>query len=260
MQFVELDGLRLRCDVMEKAGAPALLLLHPLAANLAIWDPQIEVLRQHFTLVRFDARGHGESSPGPITEPTMKQLAKDAIAVLDGLGIERVHLCGLSIGGMVAMQAATSWPERVSKLILCATTPYMPSVEMWQERIDTVLRDGVAPLVDGILGRWFTPRFHAEAPGEVDRVRAMLLRTSAQGYAANAAAIRDMDQRESIRAISAETLVIAGAHDPGVPPATAEALAKAIPNARLSILDSAHLPNVEQRTEFNSTVLEFLRD
>lgn len=259
MSFIEVDGLRLRYDVIEKSGAPALLLLHPLAANMAIWDSQIEALRQHFTLVRFDARGHGDSSPGPISELTMKQLAQDAIAVLDAAGIERAHLCGLSIGGMVAMQMATSWRERVDKLVLCATTPFMPTAEMWQERISTVLREGVAPLVDGILGRWFTPRFHAEAPDEVNRVRTMLLKTSAQGYVASAAAIRDMDQRESIRSISSETLIIAGAHDQGAPPATAEAMAKAIPNARVTILDSAHLPNIEQRAKFNSTLVEFLR-
>src|SRR5690606_27485401 len=121
MQFVERDGLRFRCDVIEKARAPALLLLHPLAANLRIWDPQIEALRQHFTLVRFDARGHGESSPGSLQELTMKQLAQDAIAVLDAVGIERAHFCGLSIGGMIGMQVATAWPERVDKLVLCAT-------------------------------------------------------------------------------------------------------------------------------------------
>lgn len=259
MKFVELDGFRLRYDVIEKTGAPALLLLHPLAANLTLWDPQVEELRQHFTLVRFDARGHGDSTPGPTAELTMKQLAQDAVAVLDAAGIARAHVCGLSIGGMVAMQMATSWPARVDKLVLCATTPFMPTAEMWQERINTVRREGVAPLVDGILGRWFTPRFHAEAPEEVNRVRAMLLRTSPQGYVSSAAAIRDMDQRESIRSISAETLVIAGAHDQGASPAVAEAMAKAIPNARLEILDSAHLPNIEQRAKFNSTVVEFLR-
>ncbi len=259
MQFVEIDGLRFRCDVIEKARAPALLLLHPLAANLRIWDPQIEALRQHFTLVRFDARGHGESSPGPLEELTMKQLAQDALAVLDAVGIERAHFCGLSIGGMIGMQVATAWPERVDKLVLCATTPFMPGIEMWQERIETVLREGIAPLVDGILGRWFTPRFHAEAPDDVERVREMLLKTSAQGYVGSAAAIRDMDQRESIRGITAETLVIAGAHDPGATPAIAEAMTNAISNARMSILDSAHLPNIEQHSQFNATVLEFLR-
>src|SRR5690606_29891295 len=134
------------------------------------------------------------------------------------VGIKRAHFCGLSIGGMIGMQVATAWPERVDKLVLCATTPFMPGAEMWNERIDTVRRQGIAPLVDGILGRWFTPRFHAEAPDDVARVREMLLKTSAQGYVGSASAIRDMDQRESIRSIRAETLVIAGEHDPGATP------------------------------------------
>ncbi|HVY81189.1 MAG TPA: 3-oxoadipate enol-lactonase [Steroidobacteraceae bacterium] len=256
---IQLDGFHLRCDVLEKPGAPALLFLNPLAASLEIWDGQIAELGREFTLVRFDARGHGESQVGPLRELSMERLAQDALAVLDAVGIERAHVCGLSIGGMTAMKLATLAPERVNKLILCCTTPYMPTVQTWQERIAIASSQGVAALVDGILQRWFAPRFRAAEPKQVERVRAMLLKTSAAGFVASAAAIRDMDQRETIRAISAPTLVIAGAQDAGIPPAQAELILRAIRGSRLTVLDSAHVPNVEQREAFNATVLEFLK-
>ena len=258
-RFISVGDVSLRCDVRVRADAPALLLLNPLAASLEIWDEQVEVFASHFTVVRFDVRGHGGSSIGTSAELSMEQLARDALAVLDAFDISRAHLCGLSIGGMIAMKLATLWPARVDRLILCATTPYMPTPEMWQSRIDTALSHGVASLVDGILQRWFTSEFHASHPDEVERVRQMLLKTTPQGYAASAAAIRDMDQRESIRNIGARTLVLAGERDAGAPPADARNWSTAIADARLHILNAAHVLNVEQSSAFNAAVLGFLQ-
>jgi|HigsolmetaAR205D_1030408.scaffolds.fasta_scaffold00443_3 3-oxoadipate enol-lactonase len=258
IKLIQLDGFQLRCDILEKPGAPALLLLNPLAASLEVWDGQMADFSREFTIVRFDARGHGQSQPGPLRELTMEQLSQDALAVLDAFGIKRAHICGLSIGGMMAMQIATRYPERVASLVLCCTTPYMSTAAM-RERIEIAATRGVVALVDGILERWLTERFRTAEPKEVARLREMLLQTSAAGFIASAAAIRDMDQRETIRAIQAPTLVVAGAHDPGMPPAQAEQILSAISGSRLTILDAGHLPNVEQREAFNSTVLEFLR-
>jgi 3-oxoadipate enol-lactonase len=256
---VTVDDAMLRYEVRSDAGGPALFLLNPLAASLEIWDAQLE-LAKDFTLVRFDPRGHGGSTFGSKAELTIEDLARDACAVLDDAGIARAHICGLSIGGMAAMNIATSLPRRVGRLVLCATTPYMPTREMWQARIDTARREGLSTLVDGILQRWFTASFHQSHPSEIQRVRELLMRTDPKGYAASAAAVRDMDQRESINSISVPTLVIAGAHDPGVPPAQAEAITRAVKDSSLLILESAHLPNIEQAPAFNAAIKKFLLD
>ena len=108
-----------------RPGAPALLLLNPLGTSLEIWDDSFAALSERYEVVRFDKRGHGESTTGSKTELTMEQLARDALAVLDACGIARAHLCGLSIGGMTSMQIATLWPDRVLKIALCSTSPYM---------------------------------------------------------------------------------------------------------------------------------------
>jgi len=254
---VKVDDAVLRYEVRGGSGRPALFLLNPLAASLEIWDAQLELERE-FTLIRFDPRGHGGSTLGSKAELTIEDLARDALAVLDAAAIERAHICGLSIGGMMAMNMAVRFPARVQKLLLCATTPYMPTREMWQARIDTARRDGLKDLVDGIVQRWFTPAFHDSNPGEVQRVRGLLMKTDRLGYAASAAAVRDMDQRESIKHISAPTLVIAGAHDPGVPPSQAETIINAVKGSTLKVLESAHLPNIEQAGLFNSALKQFL--
>jgi 3-oxoadipate enol-lactonase len=255
---VQIDGAAIRYEVREKPGAPALLLLNPLAASLEIWDAQLEDLGKDFTLIRYDARGHGGSAVGNKAELAIADLANDARAVLAAAGIKRAHLCGLSIGGMAAMQMATLWPDCVEKLVLCATTPYMPPAQMWQDRIETALRQGISSLIEGALQRWFTPQFHASRPEEIERVRSMLMRTDPKGYAASAAALRDMDLRSSLANIAAPTLVIAGAHDPGVPPAQAEGITNSIRGSGLLVLDAAHLPNIEAAAAFNAAVKQFL--
>lgn len=258
MKLVTTEDAQLCCEHLLRPGAPALLLLNPLGTSLEIWDDQLAPLGERYELIRFDARGHGKSTTGSKHELTIEQLARDALAVLDACGIARAHLCGLSIGGMTAMQVATHWPDRVLKIALCSTSPYMPTRETWNTRIDTVLKQGIAPLVDGILQRWFTAPFREAHPEQVARIRAMLLSANPEGYAACAAAIRDMDQRETIKTITAKTLVIGGTQDPGTTPADAALIASSIAGAQLVMLEGAHLVNIEQADEFTNALLGFL--
>lgn len=258
MKQVTTEDAQLRCEHTPRPGAPALLLINPLGASLEIWDDVFPVLSERYEMVRFDARGHGESTTGSTTELTMEQLARDALAVLDSCGIARAHLCGLSIGGMTAMQIATMWPDRVLKLALCSTSPYMHSRDTWSTRMEIVRKEGIAPLIDGILQRWLTTPYRMAHPDQVERIRAMLLTVKPQGFIACAAAIRDMDQRQSIRAITATTLVIGGTQDPGTTPADHALIAASIPGAQLVMLEAAHLLHIERQQEFTETLLQFL--
>lgn len=258
MKVVTTEDAQLCCEHLFRPGAPALLLLNPLGTSLEIWDDQLAPLGERYELIRFDARGHGKSTTGSKRALTIEQLARDALAVLDACGIARAHLCGLSIGGMTAMQVATHWPDRVLKIALCSTSPYMPTRETWNTRIDTVLKQSIAPLVDGILQRWFTAPFREAHPEQVARIRAMLLSANPEGYAACAAAIRDMDQRETIKTITAKTLVIGGTQDPGTTPVDAALIASSIAGAQLVMLEGAHLVNIERADEFTNALLGFL--
>jgi 3-oxoadipate enol-lactonase len=258
MKLVNTEDAQLRCEHLPRPGAPALLLLNPLGASLEVWNEQLEALSARYELIRFDARGHGKSTAGSRRELTMDQLARDALTVLDACGTARAHLCGLSIGGMTAMHLATHWPDRVLKIALCSTSPYMQPPDTWQKRIDTVLSQGVEPMVDGILARWFTAPYRSAHPEQAEHVRRLLLKADPKGYAALAAAIRDMDQRESIKQITAKTLVIGGTEDPGTTPADHKFIAESITGAKLVMLNGAHLINIEQKDAFNTALLEFL--
>lgn len=258
MKLVTTEDAQLRCEHTLRPGAPALLLFNPLGTSLEVWDDSFPALCERYEVVRFDARGHGESTTGSKTELTMEQLARDALAVLDACGIVRAHLCGLSIGGMTAMQIATLWPDRVLKIALCSTSPYLGLADAWNTRIEAVRKEGVAPLIDGILQRWLTTPYRTTHPDQVERIRAMLLTVKPQGYAACAAAIRDMDQRQSIKTITAKTLVIGGTQDPGTTPADHALIAASIPGAQLVMLEAAHLLHIERQQEFTEALLQFL--
>lgn len=258
MKIVTADDAQLHYEHLPRPGAPALLLVNSLGTSLEMWDEQLPVLSERYELIRFDKRGHGRSTLGSRRELTMEQLARDALAVLDACGVARAHFCGLSIGGMIAMQMATEWPDRVLKLILCSTSPNMSPREMWETRIQTVRSEGMAPLVEATLARWFTEEFRNSQPEKVEPVRRMLQTVDPMGYIACMTAIRDMDQRETIKTITAKTLVVSGEHDPATTPAHAALIASSIHGAGLKMLDAAHLLNIEQAREFNHTVLEFL--
>ncbi|HKE45315.1 MAG TPA: 3-oxoadipate enol-lactonase [Steroidobacteraceae bacterium] len=260
MPIAESDGARLRYEVAGSGDAPALLLINSLGCALEMWDPQLTDLSARFRVIRYDARGHGQSSLGNHTELEIEDLARDAVAVLDAAGVERAHWCGLSLGGMTAMRAAVHHAERVATLVLSNTSAYLPPRENWDARIHTALTSGMGALVDTILGRWFTEEFRDRQPEAIGPIRAMLLATSPAGYAACCTAIRDMDQREALSAIRVPTLVIAGARDPATPPEQAEQIQQRIAGARLTVLDAAHLTNVECAPEFTATVLGFLSD
>jgi len=258
MKSIHSEDAQLRFEHALRPGAPALLFINSLGASLEMWDDQLEALGDRYEIVRYDARGHGKSTAGSQREYTLDQLAGDALAVLDTCGIARAHVCGISLGGMTAMTLALRAPDRVLKLALCNTSTHMPPRENWQARIDSVLKEGMSAVTEATLGRWFTSAFHAAEPAKVDRVRKMLLDADPKGYAACAAAIRDMDLREAIAQIASRTLVIDGAHDPATPPAHAEYIASKIAGSKLVTLDCAHLSNIERAGEFNAALLEFL--
>jgi 3-oxoadipate enol-lactonase len=258
MKMAVSGDVQLHYEHTLRPGAPALLLINSLGSALGMWDNQFEALSSRYELIRYDVRGHGKSTTGTQTEVTLEQLANDALAVLDACGIARAHVCGLSLGGMTSMQIARQAPDRVLKLVLSNTTTHMPPRETWQSRIETVVKQGMQPLADGTMERWFTPQFRAKSPDQVARVREMFLATDPKGYAACCAAIRDMDLREQIGSITAKTMVIAGLHDPATPVADAEYIHSKISESTIVTLDAAHLSNVERAVEYTTLLQDFL--
>jgi 3-oxoadipate enol-lactonase len=233
-----------------------LLLVNSLGTTKAVWDLQMPALSERFRVHRYDMRGHGDA-PAPPGPYSMADLGTDLLDLLDQLELERVSLCGLSIGGMVAMWVASEAPERIDRLALCCTSAKLGTPESWDERIAEVRAGGTAAVAVGAIERWFTPGVR---PGVIAPVREMLLATSPEGYAGCCAAIRDMDLRDRLASITAPTLVMAASDDPSTPPEHGEAIAAAIDGARFHVIPRArHLANVERPDEFTAAIMEHLR-
>ena len=251
------DGARIHVEAEPDNGKPPLLFSNSLGTNLHMWDAQIGPFSESFRIIRYDSRGHGRSDV-PEGLYMMDRLGQDALAVLDGLGIERTYYCGLSKGGMVGQWLGSNAPERIERMALCNTAEFMPAPDVWNDRIEAATNKGMPVLVSAIIERWFSEEFRRNNSAEIERVTAMVLATSGLGYAACCAAIRDMDFRETDKGITVPTLVVAGAKDPATPPERGRAIHSLIKGSQFVLLDAAHLSNIEQTDAFNSAVLDFL--
>jgi 3-oxoadipate enol-lactonase len=257
MPEISADGTAIHVEVEGPQDAPVLMLSNSLGTNLHMWDDQVPALTRHFRLVRFDRRGHGGSGvpKGPYS---IERLGRDALAVMDGLGIAKVNWCGLSMGGMEGMWLGANAASRIDKLILSNTASYFPDRTMWDGRIEVARDKGLVALVDGTIERWFTAEFRRRSPQAVARIREMFLATDVEGYVGCGAAIRDMDNRSLLAKVSVPTLVIAGRHDMGTTLEAGQFIAEHIPGAKLAVMETAHIANVEQPQLYTDTVLGFL--
>lgn len=238
-------------------GNPVLVLSNSLGASLSVWDAQVEAFSRKFRVLRYDARGHGQSSnpPGPYS---MEAFGHDLLDLLDELDIDTFCFCGLSMGGMLGLWLGIYSPSRIRKLVLCNTAPRIGVTEAWNERIVEVLQNGVKSISEGTLGRWLTPQFRSSHPEIAAKVQNMLNSADRAGYAAACAAVRDTDLTESVSRICVPTLIVAGAHDPVTPPEEGKQMAAKIAGAQYVELNAAHLSNVEAADEFTAAVLKFL--
>jgi 3-oxoadipate enol-lactonase len=220
-----------------------------------MWGANVDALTRQYRVLRYDHRGHGDSEVGE-GPYTVEELAGDVIALLDELELEHVSFLGLSLGGAVGMALALAAPQRVERLVLCCTAAKFGTPEGWAERTEIVRQQGLEAIVDAVLERWFTPKFHQERPQDVAEFRRLFLATPREGYAACCEALRDWDIRPRLPEIEIPTTCIAGADDPSTPPSDLELLAREIPNASLIVIpDVRHLANVEEPNAFSLAAL-----
>jgi 3-oxoadipate enol-lactonase len=221
---------------------PALVLPSSLGTTEALWDANVGSWSETFRLL-------------PYTQPgrrSVEELGLHLLELADAEGLERFSVCGLSLGGATAMWVAANAPGRIDRLVLACTSARFGEPKLWLDRAALVREQGLEPIADEIVARWFTPHERADV---VDRFRRMLLETPREAYAACCEALAEWDFRDRLGEIQAPTLVIAGAQDPATPPVHAEELAAGIPDAQLAVIsDASHLANVGRPPEFSRLV------
>jgi 3-oxoadipate enol-lactonase len=256
---IDVNGTVVNYRIDGASDGPVVALCHSLGTSLHLWDRQIEAWAPSYRILRYDLRGHGQTSipPGPCSVET---LAADFLGLLDALDIERVDFCGVSIGGLIGQWVGVHAPTRVRRLVLANTAARIGTVDTWDARIAAVLRSGLSVIAQGAMERAFTAPFIAREPGVVAAFQQTLTNMSPEGYASCCAAIRDADLRSLAPDIAQPTLVVAGEHDPVTTPDDARWLAEHIPNATMMTLPAAHLSNVEASAQFNAAAQAFFSD
>jgi 3-oxoadipate enol-lactonase len=237
---------------------PVVMLSNSLASNLAMWDTQISSFSDKYRVLRYDQRGHGgtQATPPPYT---FDLLLEDAVALIRALDIEKVHFCGLSMGGMTGQLFGAKHPELLSSLILCDTTSQMPDPSVWDDRIDAARTKGMKALAPSTLERWFTEPFREMAPSVIARIGEMIETTPVDGFVGCCNAIAAMDHTPLLKQIKTPTLIVVGEDDPSTTVEHAEIIHKEIEGSELEVIKfAAHLSNIEQAIDFNVTVRDFL--
>jgi 3-oxoadipate enol-lactonase len=257
MADVDIGGETFRIEFEGEKSLPVLMLSNALGTNLHMWDAQVPAFLEHYRVLRYDARGHGGSlvSDGPYT---IDGLGKDALKILDYLDLGTVDFLGISLGGFIGQWLLSFAPSRIRKAVLVSTASQLGSEDMWNNRIQTVLQDGMSAVAPGLIEQWFTREFRERHPKEVAKIEEMILNTAPKGYAATCEALRDADLREVIGSIRAPVLVMVARHDAVTPAGIGALITNAIPGAKLATLDAAHLSNIGDAANFTDKALEFL--
>jgi 3-oxoadipate enol-lactonase len=256
---LDVDGVAISYRLDGNLQASPLVLLNSAGCDLRMWDPHVPAFGEGFRLVRVDARGHG-GSDAPPPPYTVDRFGGDVIALLDALEIERAHVVGASLGGLVALWIAVHHPDRVERAVFSGTAARIGTAEIWQERADAVRAGGTEAVTDLVMSRFFSTAFRRDHAEIVGWFAGMLRAQPAHGYEATCLALRDADLREEIGAIVAPSLILVGDRDEATPLADARWLHDAIEGSRLRTLeDAGHLCSVERRDTFDEIVPRFLR-
>jgi 3-oxoadipate enol-lactonase len=246
MNFTTVNGLTIHYMIEGIWEGFPLVFINSLGTDLRIWDGVASHLTDRHPVIRFDKRGHGLSDcpPAPYS---IRDHATDLLGLLDSLNISLAILVGISVGGMIALDFAATWPERTHALILCDTAPVIGTTDLWNERINTLREHGMASMADAILSRWFAPSFAAGSPEAYRGFYNMLTRASVEGYTGTCEAIRDADLTEAARRVAARALVLCGVEDVSTPPGVIKGLVQLLPDAKFQEIPGAgHLSCVEQ--------------
>jgi len=257
--FVTGDGCKIAYRLDGDRSKPVLVLSNSIATDLSMWNGQIDHFSKYFRILRFDTRGNG-SSDAPVGDYSINRMGMDVLELLDHLGIEKVHFCGLSLGGFIGQWLGIHASERIDKLILANTSPYLGS-PIWNENIRSLRSEGnMAPFEEMFISGWFPKEMIENTQEIVAPFRKMIRNTSPVGLAGSYASVRDADFRKTNKLISNKTLIIAGKYDGVTKAAHSEQIHAAIVNSKLVILPVVHLTNIERKDEFEKLVLDFLRE
>ena len=247
---------------VEGESGPWLTFVTGIANDYSMWDRQVPALAGDFRVLCYDLRGQG-GTPASKSAVTIESLVEDLVALWDALGIATSHLVGLGLGGAIAQAAAIRHASRIDRLVPCCCRAQMVPdfAALWHQLMATVQAQGIEPIVEPTLQRWFPEAFRTANPQAMDAIRKMIRRTSVQGYLGCAGAFLGLALEDKLPLIKARTLYLSGADDHrGGPSQLMAGLAARVSGARhAAVPQAAHIANIQNPDGFNHLLMEFLK-
>lgn len=260
MKIAQVNDTNIHYKVTGTNNVPTIVFSNSLGSDLRLWDPLCQYLEKNYRVIRYDSRGHGLSDISN-TPYSIKLLADDLAALLEFLKIDSAIVCGISVGGLIAQQLATTHPQVVKGLILCNTAPKIGSDEMWVDRIEKIKNEGIGAQADLILDKWFSSKFKFEKKAEIAGWSNMLTRTTTEGYIATCEALKSADLHASTEQISVPALCIAGTEDLVTTSKDVQDMAMMMNDATFKRIDDAgHLPPIEKPEILAFHINEFIKE
>lgn len=239
---------------------PAVVFLGSIASSTDMWLPQLDALADRFQVIALDHPGHGKSAE-PTAQPgstTVADLADNVLQTLDSMQVDSFAVVGLSMGGAIAQHLAATSPRVTKAAFLCTATAF-GGREKWEQRAQLTRAEGMAPMVDGVVGLWVSDAYATTHPATTHWYREMILSTSGEGYAHGADALGGWDNADELAKITCPVLTLAGADDQSTPPATVHAIADGVAGETTTVtVPGGHVPTLESADQVNRALADFL--
>jgi 3-oxoadipate enol-lactonase len=241
---------------------PIVIFIHGFPFNKSMWDGQLDYLHDKFHCIAYDIRGYGNSTASS-NEFSIELFADDLDALMDMMQVQSAVICGLSMGGYIALRTAIKYPHRIKGLILCDTQCIADTPEGREKRykvIEQIESSGLAAYAEASVKNLFCEKSFADKKEAVEEIKQTILNSSPASVIATLKALAGREESCSMLSeINAPTLILCGREDKITPPAQSETLNRGIANSSLIIIDdAAHLSNLEQPKLFNEAIKSFL--
>ena len=258
MAFIKVNDVVLHARAGREEHGRPLVFINSLGTDYRIWHKVAHDLRgADFRFLFHDKRGHGLSDIGDVPYSIEDHVA-DVAALMDHYRMKEAIICGISVGGMIALALSAARPDLVSGLILCNTAHKLGTDAAWNLRIAKVASSGLSHIWGQIERAWFTADFRKNHPDEVRGIRNMVIRCHQGGYIGTCMAIRDADYTEAAKSVSVPTLVVGAAQDGSTPPDVVKGMAEIIPGAEYhEMADAAHMTCIEQPARLAELIRDF---
>lgn len=260
MTRVEANGININYTVDGPEGAPWVTFITGITNDTTMWDDHVAALSRNFRLLRLDSRGHGASDATP-PPYAFDQLTADVAGVWDALGVDRSHVVGIGLGGMTTMAMALRYPGRVSAIVptACRAELVPEYAGIWPPMLEKSAAEGIGGIVDITASRWFPEAFRDANPEKMEAVRAMIRRTSLDGYHGCIQALLSVDFADRLAEIRAPALFVSGALDAiGGPPDVMQALARSVQDGQhVTLPEAGHICNIANPGAYDDALLSF---